>query len=103
MLDQIATHGGFRMESTSAAICTSTITTPWKIPAGGEALKLALGDKRGINRFGFVLPMDEMPAARWISPAVRTWSIGDFTYQRVGDLSTEMVEHFFRSLSTPWR
>jgi imidazoleglycerol phosphate dehydratase HisB len=33
MLDQIATHGGFRMEITSAAICISTITTPWKIPA----------------------------------------------------------------------
>ncbi len=67
----------------------------------GEALKLALGDKRGINRFGFVLPMDDVsPAARWISPAGRfSGDKADFTYQRVGDLSTEMVEHFFRSLS----
>ena len=44
--------------------------------------------------------MDECLArARWISPAVRTEYKADFTYQRVGDLSTEMVEHFFRSLS----
>lgn len=39
------------------------------------------------------------PAARWIFPAARTEYKADFAYQRVGDLSTEMVEHFFRSLS----
>lgn len=38
-------------------------------------------------------------AARWISPVVRTEYKAEFSYQRVGDLSTEMVEHFFRSLS----
>lgn len=40
-----------------------------------------------------------MPAARWISLVARTEYKAEFTYQRVGDLSTEMIEHFFRSLS----
>ncbi|MDU6434526.1 MAG: bifunctional histidinol-phosphatase/imidazoleglycerol-phosphate dehydratase, partial [Pantoea sp.] len=80
MLDQIAVHGGFRMniEVKGDLYIDDHHTIEDTGLALGEALLKALGDKRGIGRFGFV---------------------AEFSYQRVGDMSTEMVEHFFSSLS----
>ncbi len=103
MLEQIARHGGFALSLScdgdldvdehhtveDTAICL------------GSALRSALGNKFGIGRYGFLLPMDESEArvALDLSGRAAFRFDGSFPRDAVGGLSTEMVEHFFRSLA----
>ncbi|MDR2948563.1 MAG: bifunctional histidinol-phosphatase/imidazoleglycerol-phosphate dehydratase HisB [Prevotella sp.] len=67
----------------------------------GEALYKALGDKRGIERYGYSLPMDDCLCSVVLDFGGRPWLVwdADFHRERVGDMPTEMFLHFFKSLS----
>jgi imidazoleglycerol-phosphate dehydratase/histidinol-phosphatase len=67
----------------------------------GEALLKALGNKRGIERYGFCLPMDDCLCQVALDFGGRSWLVwnADFTREKVGDMPTEMFLHFFKSLS----
>ena len=67
----------------------------------GEALRKALGDKRGIERYGFVLPMADCRSTVALDFGGRSWLVWDaeFHREKIGDMPTEMFHHFFKSLS----
>jgi len=103
MLEQIAKHGGFALDLD----CKGDLeidehhTVEDCALAVGEALRNALGDKLGIARYGFVLPMDEAQVRVAIDLSGRAYGVfeGKFQRETVGGLPTELVPHFFRSLA----
>ncbi|WP_069659997.1 bifunctional histidinol-phosphatase/imidazoleglycerol-phosphate dehydratase HisB [Arcticibacter eurypsychrophilus] len=103
MLDQIARHGNIDLEIEARGdlqidehhtIEDTGITL-------GEAIAQALGDKRGIERYGFCLPMDDCLAQVAIDFGGRNWIVWDalFNREKIGDMPTEMFYHFFKSFS----
>jgi len=102
MLEQLGKHGGFALEVQCAGDLhiDEHHTVEDCALALGAALKAALGDKRGIGRYGFTLPMDEASAGARLDLSGRAYFTfeGEFPRSDVGGLPTELVPHFFRSL-----
>lgn len=103
MLEQLGKHGGFALD----VRCEGDLhvdehhTVEDCALAIGDALRRALGNKLGIGRYGFVLPMDESQARVAIDLSGRAYAVfeGKFGREQVGGLATELVPHFFRSLA----
>jgi imidazoleglycerol-phosphate dehydratase/histidinol-phosphatase len=103
MLDQIARHG--KMDLVIQTHGDLHIDEHHTIEdtgiALGEAFAKALADKRGMERYGFALPMDEAEAKVLIDFGGRNWIVWDakFTREKIGEMPTEMFFHFFKSFS----
>ena len=103
MLDQVAAHGGFSL----VLSCDGDLDIDAHHSvedcaiAFGAALSRALGERRGIGRFGFALPMDEAEAQVLVDLSGRPYLRfeGKFTASHIGAYPTEMTEHVFRSLA----
>jgi imidazoleglycerol-phosphate dehydratase/histidinol-phosphatase len=67
----------------------------------GEAMAIALADKKGIERYGFALPMDDAAAKVLIDFGGRNWIVWNahFRREKIGEMPTEMFFHFFKSFS----
>ncbi|MEO8062238.1 MAG: bifunctional histidinol-phosphatase/imidazoleglycerol-phosphate dehydratase HisB [Pseudomonadota bacterium] len=103
MLEQLAKHGGFSLELKCAGDLEidEHHTVEDCALAVGEALRQALGDKLGLARYGFTLPMDEAQVRVAIDLSGRAYGVfeGKFARESVGGLPTELVPHFFKSLA----
>jgi imidazoleglycerol-phosphate dehydratase/histidinol-phosphatase len=103
MLEQIARHGGFDLTIETKgdlhidehhSVEDTAITL-------GEIFAAALGNKKGIERYGFALPMDDAEAKVLLDFGGRPWIVWNVTFNRekVGDVPTELFYHFFKSFS----
>ncbi|MDT3401398.1 bifunctional histidinol-phosphatase/imidazoleglycerol-phosphate dehydratase HisB [Mucilaginibacter terrae] len=103
MLDQIARHGSIDLEVVAKGDLhiDEHHTIEDTGIALGEAMATALGNKRGIERYGFCLPMDDCLAQAAIDFGGRNWIVweADFKREKVGDMPTEMFYHFFKSFT----
>jgi len=103
LLEQIGKHSGInlRVRTTGDLNVDEHHTVEDTAIALGEALHIALGNKRGIERYGFCLPMDDSLCSVALDFGGRPWLVWEAEYRRekVGDMPTEMFMHFFKSLS----
>jgi imidazoleglycerol-phosphate dehydratase/histidinol-phosphatase len=103
MLDQIARHGNIdlEIEAKGDLHIDEHHTIEDTGIALGEVFATALGDKRGIERYGFSLPMDDCLAQVAIDFGGRNWIVWDaeFKREKIGEMPTEMFYHFFKSFS----
>lgn len=103
MLDQIARHGmiDLKVEAKGDLHIDEHHTIEDTGITLGEAFARALGNKRGIERYGFALPMDEAEAKVLIDFGGRNWIVwnASFSREKIGDMPTEMFFHFFKSFS----
>lgn len=103
MLEQIGRHSGFDLDIVVKGdlYVDEHHTIEDTALALGQALKQALGDKRGIERYGFVLPMDDCNCTVALDFGGRPWLVWEaaFKRERIGEMPTEMFLHFFKSLS----
>lgn len=103
MLDQVARHG--KMDLAIKAVGDLHIDEHHTIEdtgiALGEAFAIGLADKRGMERYGFALPMDEADAKVLIDFGGRSWIVWntEFKREKIGEMPTEMFFHFFKSFS----
>jgi imidazoleglycerol-phosphate dehydratase/histidinol-phosphatase len=103
MLEQIARHGNIDLQILVKGDLhiDEHHTIEDTALALGDALSKALGDKRGIERYGFCLPMDDCLAQVAVDFGGRPWLVWDaeFKREKIGEMPTEMFYHFFKSFS----